>query len=266
MTKMRLGTGTLCAMSGEEVSHRVLKGGSADSRKLRNVETGASASSTPVKPIARQGNRGRAARALAIFGGGTNGNQQLTATAAVLLLILLPPLGITTVWIGQLIAEHLFLGLLLIGPVALKMASTGYRFTRYYTGSPTYRHRGPPELILRLVAPVMVLMTVIVFATGVVLLFAAQHGTLLLIHKLSFIVWLVFTGLHVLGHLPGLGRSLRVARTNPDDRRTSPGGAGRGLAVIGALVAGLVLAISLIPQYHVWTARAAVAHHEHRRG
>jgi hypothetical protein len=183
-----------------------------------------------------------------------------------LLLILLPLLGITILRIGQLIAEHLFLGLLLVGPVALKMASTGYRFTRYYTGNPVYRDKGPPGLLLRLIAPGMVLMTVIVFATGVTLLFEPQRGTMLLIHKVSFIAWLVFTGLHVLGHLPRLGKSLRVSRTNLDHRGTSPGRAGRGLAVIGALAAGLVLAVSLIPQYHVWTARAALPHHEHHAG
>jgi hypothetical protein len=90
------------------------------------------------KPAAGERGRRRSARALALLGGGTNGNEQLTATAGMLLLILLPLLGITILRIGQLIAEHLFLGLLLVGPVALKMASTGYRFTRYYTGNPGF--------------------------------------------------------------------------------------------------------------------------------
>jgi hypothetical protein len=39
---------------------------------------------------------------------------------------------VTIVGIGQLLNVHLFLGMLLIGPVALKMGSTGYRFVRYY--------------------------------------------------------------------------------------------------------------------------------------
>lgn len=208
-------------------------------------------------------------RAPAWFGGGTNGNEQLTAVGGVILLALLPLLGITILRIGQLISEHLFLGLLLIGPVALKMATTGYRFVRYYTGDPVYRHKGPPELILRLIAPVIVLTTVIVFVSGVLLLFdgPAHRDALLLIHKVSFIVWLVFTALHVLGHLPRLGKSLRVARANADHPGISPGGAGRGLAVVGALVAGVVLAVSLIPQYHVWTSSGALAHHHaHHEG
>src|ERR1700737_2831710 len=74
--------------------------------------------------------------------GGTDGNEQLTAATGVLLIALLAVLGVTIVLIGQLIAVHLFLGLLLIGPVLLKMASTGYRFVRYYTQNPPYREKG----------------------------------------------------------------------------------------------------------------------------
>lgn len=55
----------------------------------------------------------------------------------------------------------------------------GYRFARYYTHGEAYRRKGPPELWLRLIAPVVVMSTVIVFASGVVLLFdgpARAHG------------------------------------------------------------------------------------------
>ncbi|MBV9196578.1 MAG: hypothetical protein JO168_20770 [Solirubrobacterales bacterium] len=220
-------------------------------------------------PAAASGQRRRAAqRSAAWFGGGTTGNEQLTATAGAILLVLLPLLGLTIVLIGQLMSEHLFIGLLLLGPVGLKMASTGYRFARYYTHDPVYRHKGPPELVLRLIAPIIVLSTVVVFATGILLLFVgpSHRGTPVLIHKVSFIVWLVFTGLHVLGHVPRLGRSLRVARARVEHPGRSPGAAGRALTIAGALLAGVVLAVSLIPQYHVWTAPGAIPHHHHHEG
>ena len=35
------------------------------------------------------------------------------------------------------------IGMVLIPPVALKLGSTGYRFARYYLGSPVYRAKGP---------------------------------------------------------------------------------------------------------------------------
>jgi hypothetical protein len=180
--------------------------------------------------------------------------------------VLLAVIGVTIVRIGQLLWLHLFLGLLLIGPVALKLASTGYRFARYYTHDPVYRRKGPPEILLRLIAPIIVLTTVIVFVSGVVLLFLgpADRGQLVLIHKVSFIVWVVFTSLHVLGHLPHLPASLRaVRRANPGVPGQQLGAAGRWISIAGAVVGGLVLAIVLIPDFGAWTAHTGLLHHHH---
>ena len=47
-------------------------------------------------------------------------------------------MGITVISVKRLLPEHFFLGLLLIPPLALKTASTGYRFVRYYSGDPRY--------------------------------------------------------------------------------------------------------------------------------
>jgi hypothetical protein len=184
----------------------------------------------------------------------------------VVLIVLLAALGVTIVGIGQLISEHLFLGLLLIGPVALKLASTGYRFGSYYLRNPAYRHKGPPAPVLRVIAPVVVLSTLVVFVSGVILLFdgPAHRDTLVLIHKVSFIVWAVFTGVHLLGHLPGLGAHLRAA--SGDRVRIAgqdTGNAGRAIALAGALLGGLVLAISLIPDFAAWTAHSSLFHHHH---
>ena len=63
----------------------------------------------------------------------------------------------------------MFLGLLLIPPVALKMSSTGYRFVRYYTGSEGYVRKGPPAPIPRALGPVVILTSLAVLGTGVVL-------------------------------------------------------------------------------------------------
>ena len=113
--------------------------------------------------------------------------------------------------------------MLLIGPLALKLASTGYRFVRYYTANPRYLRKGPPPLPLRLIAPVVVLSTLVVFASGVALLFAGpgSRDTLLPIHKVSFFVWVAFTALHVLAHLPTVAHSLApttCTRRAPDGR------------------------------------------------
>jgi hypothetical protein len=208
--------------------------------------------------------------AQALTGGGPEGNEQLTAITGVVLIILLAVIGVTILRIGQLISVHLFVGLLLIGPVLMKMASTGYRFVRYYTNDPAYRRKGPPEIGLRLIAPMVVLTTVVVFISGVLLMFngPSGRGTLLLVHKASFIVWVVVMALHVLGHLPGLPASLRATRASGSGEDTglsvpasSSGASGRWIALAGPLVGGVVLAIALIPDFAPWTAHAAFLHH-----
>jgi hypothetical protein len=220
--------------------------------------------SLPQTPAASRGRAGHTDTN--VTGGGPAGNEQLTSITGAILLVLLALIGVTIVRIGQLLWLHLFVGLLLIGPVTLKMASTGYRFARYYSHDPAYRRKGPPEILLRLIAPVVVLMTVVVFVSGVVLLFVgpADRGQLVLIHKVSFIVWGVFTAVHVLGHLPHMPTSLRATRrANPSLPGQQSGAAGRWIAIASALVGGLVLAVVLIPDFAAWTGHTVALHRRH---
>ncbi len=184
---------------------------------------------------------------------GPDGNERLTTLTGAVLLVLLAALGVTILRIHPLLWEHLFLGLLLLGPVALKVGSTGYRFVRYYTRDPAYRRKGPPPAYLRALGPVVVVSTFAVFATGVALLLLgpSSRSTWLLAHKASFFVWLAATGVHVLAHLPALRRALG----SDAHRELSPARAsraGRTLALAGALVAGLVLAVLLVPEFGPW--------------
>lgn len=157
---------------------------------------------------------------------------------------------------------HLFLGLLLIGPVALKLASTGYRFVRYYTSDATYRFKGPPPLALRLLAPLVVLFTVLVFATGIALLLLgpSSPSPLLLIHKVTFIAWLVFSAIHVLGHLPEIARLCCAARRSrrqllglPVVESPVAGANGRRISLMVSLIGGLMLSLALLGQFAAWT-------------
>ncbi len=204
---------------------------------------------------------------------------------SLVLIVLLAVLGVTIVRIGQLLWLHLFLGLVLLGPVALKLASTGYRFVRYYTFDPAYRREGPPAPGLRALGPLVVASTLAVFGTGVVLLILgpSSRQPLVLLHKVTFFAWIALTGLHVVGHLPEIGRYVRTARTSrreimarrtchqseghteraprterrrrpgPPARNGLPGRGGRALSLSVALIGGLVLAGALVPQFHVWT-------------
>ncbi len=62
--------------------------------------------------------------------GGVAGNARLTGAVAVALLVLLAAEGVTIPFIGKWLGPHIFIGLMLIPPVALKLGSTGYRFAR----------------------------------------------------------------------------------------------------------------------------------------
>ena len=149
-----------------------------------------------------------------LFIGGSGGNEQLTSAVAVVLLVLLAAEGLTLFQMRSLLTVHAFIGMLLIPVVALKLASTGWRMVRYYLRNGEYVRRGPPHIALRvLVAPVIVVSTIVLFGTGVVLLAEGRHAqTVVLLHKASFVVWVGATGLHVLAHLADLARGLILRR------------------------------------------------------
>jgi hypothetical protein len=174
--------------------------------------------------------------------GGVEGNERLTASNAVVLLVLLALEGATLVSVGRFLVPHVFLGFLLIPPIALKLASTGWRFARYYMRNAAYRRAGPPALLLRLTAPLVILSTLAVFGTGVAMaVLGPSSSGLIGIHKATFIVWVAVTAVHVLGHIwqvPALARRVRKPQT---------------LIVLGALVVGIAVAGASIPLAHSWT-------------
>jgi hypothetical protein len=183
--------------------------------------------------------------------GGPDGNERLTATAGAVLFLLLAAEGVTILSIGQLLSPHVFIGMLLIPPVALKLGSTGWRFARYYRGRPEYREKGPPLLPLRLLAPVVVVSTVAVFATGIALLVRGPgQGLLLGLHKASFVVWLVATGIHVLAYLSRVPR-LAAADWRPRAPRLD-GGFARRTLLAAAVVLGAILAVATIRYAGPW--------------
>jgi len=188
---------------------------------------------------------------------GVAGNARITAASAVTLLVLLAAEGVTIPFIGQLIGPHIFIGMLLIPPVLLKLASTGYRFARYYTGSPPYRRKGPPSLPMRLLAPGVVVTTVALFATGVALALAGpdSDSPLVFLHKASFVAWFGLMTIHVLGHVLEVPRLALPDWRRAGSREAALAGAGLRIALVsGALVAGLALALATISLAGPWLA------------
>jgi hypothetical protein len=178
--------------------------------------------------------------------GGVAGNEKLTAMTGSVLLVLLAVEGLTILRLHALLTVHFFVGMLLIGPVLLKMGSTGYRFARYYTGSAPYVKKGPPAIALRILGPVIMATSVGVIATGVGLAVLGPGNSLwLLAHKAFFIVWFGATAIHVLWYAPQLPRLLRGDSPHLDRARYVLAGAGRRWALlITALIVGLITAFA----------------------
>lgn len=160
-----------------------------------------------------------------------------------MLLVLFFLIGITVLRVRALLPQHLFLGLALIPPVVLKMYSTGYRFVRYYTGDGAFRLAGTPELLPRLIGPVLVLSTIAVFATGVELwIFGLRFGAIwVAAHKISFLVWLPFVLIHVFNHMNKSGEAVvdELSTRGPQEPALT-----RRSLLVGSLVAGVALAIA----------------------
>ena len=175
---------------------------------------------------------------------GVEGNARLTGSNSALLIGLLALEGVTILSIRSLLGVHVFVGMLLIPPVALKIGSTFYRFLRYYQGAPAYRRKGPPPWVLRLLGPVVVALTVVVLASGVGLMVVGEpwRHRLLFVHKASFVLWFGATTIHVLGHLPD---TIRLAPKDWISRagRQLPRAGARRWTLVASLVAGALLGV-----------------------
>ncbi len=190
--------------------------------------------------------------------GGAEGNERLTAAAGLVLLVLFAAEGVTILAVRQLLTLHFFFGMLLIGPVLLKICATGYRFARYYTGAAEYRRKGPPAPLMRLLGPFVIVLSVAVIGTGVMLGYSGSNpGPWLFLHKATFVLWFGAMSIHVLAYawrLPRMLGSDFAARAGYRAQTVLAGRRARWLLVTASVLAGLLLAILTFGQAGVWLA------------
>src|SRR6266516_6574694 len=182
------------------------------------------------------------------------GNERLTALAGAVLIVLIVVELMTTAYLRAGLSAHVFVGVVLSGPLAVKIGSTFYRFLRYYTRSPAYVRRGPPRLALRVLAPLLIATTLVVIGSGIGLVVTgpAQAGPLLPMHNLSVLVWLPMIAIHVFAYIWRTPRLVADDWSKQSGRSLAPG---RGLRLgvnLGALLAGAVAAILLFPGATPW--------------
>jgi hypothetical protein len=191
-------------------------------------------------------------------GAGSAGNERLTALTGAFLLAGFAVEGLTVLSVARLLTLHFFLGMLLIGPVALKICSTGYRFVRYYTGAGPYVRKGPPAPLLRVLGPLVITTSLAVLGTGVVLAVTGPGpGPWLLLHKASFVLWFGVMAIHVLAYAWRLPRILGGRPAAGGTRMAVPGTTARWLAVSASLAGGLLIALLTIQLATPWQAGPA---------
>jgi hypothetical protein len=186
---------------------------------------------------------------------GVAANERLTAMAGAALLVVFVVELATVSNLGTLLSVHVFVGVLMAGPLAVKLGSTGWRFVRYSTGNPAFVRHGPPPLPLRLLAPLVVASTVAVVGSGIALVVTgpASPGPFVALHVISFLVWMPAIAIHVIAHFLEVPRLIAKdwRRGAPDPvpgRRLRPG------VTLGTLAAGLIAALLLSPVAAPWTA------------
>ncbi len=194
--------------------------------------------------------------------GGAGGNERLTGLTGMVLLVLFAAEGFTILAIHQMLTLHFFLGVLLVGPVLLKVCTTGYRFARYYTGDAEYRRKGPPALLLRVLGPFVILTSLSVIGTGIMLALTGPRPSVWLsAHKAAFVLWFGAMTVHVLAYvwrLPQLVGADLASRAGHRAEEVLGGRAVRWLLLTASLLAGLVLAVITVHLAGPWAAAGGV--------
>jgi len=189
---------------------------------------------------------------------GVAGNERLTGLAGAVVLVLGVTELITVPALHALMAVHIIVGTLLAGPVAVKMASTAWRFLRYYTRSPAYRRKGPPRRLLRLLAPLLVASTLGVIGSGIALAITGPAPqVLIVIHVLSFLVWVITLAIHVITYLPKVPRLIADDWSRRPTRTGTPGRNTRLASNVVGLAIGAAAAVLLLPAIPAWTSWGA---------
>jgi hypothetical protein len=178
---------------------------------------------------------------------GVIGNERLTALVSLVLLVLIIVELITSAFLRLWLPAHTVVGVLLAGPLLVKMGSTFWRFLRYYTRASAYVRRGPPPLVLRVLGPILLVTTLVMVSSGIGLVVSGPLQPFLLTHVFSALLWLPLIAAHSLAHLQQVPGSIA---SDWSIRQGSRFPVGRGLRLgtnLGALLLGIIAAVLLFP-------------------
>jgi hypothetical protein len=176
----------------------------------------------------------------------TDGNARLTGISASFVLTLVV-FEVVTVALGvkSVITAHVAIGLVLAGPMLLKLGSVTYRMVSYYGGVREYRQRGKPAAWLRVLGGALAVLMLLLLASGLALIAgpSALHRIARSVHVASAYGAVALLVVHLVVHL-----THAVQLASADARpRTPPvrGARSRWLTLSASLAIGGVLAVLL---------------------
>jgi hypothetical protein len=195
--------------------------------------------------------------------GGPAGNARLTAWTGLVLAVLFVAELVTLLDVRRLVGWHVVLGVLLLPPVLLKTASTGWRIVRYYTGQRAYRSAGPPPTPLRILGPLVIATTLLLLGSGLLLIIVGVARSrqpllgmgidLLSLHQASFVLCGIALGLHFLARIvPALRLAAGWTPGRRPVRERVPGARPRLAVVTASLAIAAVAAALLLPLASSW--------------
>jgi hypothetical protein len=152
---------------------------------------------SPLQVWWETGRRGGAA-AKRVFG-----NRALTSWTGLLLLPGLTVVALSGLVFGNYWQLHYVAGLSLVPLLVVKLGSTTYRALSYYMRRAIYRAAGAPEWVGRLLAPALILSTIVAMATGIWMWSQQSEAQpWAKLHVLSVLAMGACVGLHLLLRAP----------------------------------------------------------------
>ena len=194
--------------------------------------------------------------------GGPAGNARLTAWTGLLVLgLFIIEVG-TVLDLSRFMSWHVVVGVLLVPTALLKTGTTGWRIVNYYTKRAPYRLAGPPPMPLRLLGPLVILVTLAVLGSGLALIvlgpLASRTGFLTVlgyqvdavgVHKAAIVAWAGVISLHTASRLIP---ALRIVTESRRRGLQVPGGFPRLMVLVTTLLVAAIAATFVFRMASPW--------------
>jgi hypothetical protein len=166
-------------------------------------------------------------------------------SGSVILPLILVEVATVALGVKNVITLHVAVGLVLIGPIMVKLASVTHRMLSYYRGVSEYLRRGKPTDGLRLLGGALAVATILLVVSGLELIVGPSRlqAPARSVHVATAYLTVALIIVHVAIHLP---KALRLASADARPHAPIvPGARSRWLALTASLALGGLLALLL---------------------